>query len=608
MTDIHDENEIAINNINEYNFVKENFKLNKLMYVTKLILFNTYDKIILFSAYIFLEFLLLISKYVDIYLFYTLLDKGISKITNNIAIYYLANRFATSTISGNSKTLIKYISTKYIFEHEMLIQQKLNILDIDTIHKLDKWKIIEYPLMHIPDFIKSFTNITNIFFLCFEFIFITSFLLAYSYNLEATVVIIGFVFLLIINLYKFFKLNKFLNKFNNNYFKLFELIDEKYSNIEYLKSADLLLIDTNHNRFKNKYNGILKYSYLIFFKNLLFSFGLNAVSVCMFSSIFILGLFQENVNVYVFIYTLYLIIDPLDSYLFTFINNLTNISYICGLYDFFHLKNDDDLHHESIKIFDIESSDSNLPHEINNIESIEFNNVCKKIKDRTILSNISFKITSGMKLGIVGDSGSGKSTIDKLILKMTNPTSGEILFNGINSKKILFENIRDNVIYISQEPKLFNLSLKENLLFESNKPKDVITFEYLQEMLKRINLNVHPDRLNEEIGFFGNKYSGGQKQKINILRGLLKDASVIILDEPTSALDVVSECAVMEFIYESCKDKIMIIIAHRLNTIKNVDYILVMKEGKIAEEGTHEGLIEKNEIYKKMIDKFYETK
>jgi ABC-type multidrug transport system fused ATPase/permease subunit len=654
------DNETAIKYINSFECVYENLHLYKLLYVVKKIIFNKWEKITLFGTYFFCEFLLIVCKYIDIYLFSQLLENEVSNINNTIAIGYLANHFFKSLISENNKFLIKYISTKDLFEHETLIQETVNKLNIATVNKFDKWKIIQYPLTYIPNFLNCFTNFSNLFFLFFEFIFVIAYLISNSYFKETSIVVAGFILLLFFNLYKFLILHEPLNNFNENYGGLFDLKDEQYSNNEYLKSANILMKDMNHERFVKKYNEVFKSSNIVYSKKVTFSFGLNGFQLCVFSSIFILGLFQTNINIYLFLYALYLLLEPIDLYLSTFISNLTEISNICSLYDFFHLENANEspvdkitqhypqgtqesynsfssrnlimgkgkdlgfpegrggcqgepwvppkITKDSKEFVDIETSITNPTSELTAIESIEFIKLDKTINKRPILNNISFHLKKGMKIGIVGESGSGKTTITRLILKMIHPTSGDIYFNGINSKQLSFETIRDNIIYIGQEPKLFDLSLKQNLLMEMNTPTETVTDEQLYEMLKRVSLNIDPERLHEDIGMFGNKFSGGQKQKINILRGLLKNASVIILDEPTSALDVNSEHQVMEYIYELCKDKIMIIIAHKLNTIKNVDYILVMKEGEIIEEGSHESLMEKNEIYKGMVDKFYEKR
>jgi ABC-type bacteriocin/lantibiotic exporter with double-glycine peptidase domain len=602
-------NDDVIENINSYECFYDNLKLCKLTYVCKKLLFNKWDKIVLISLFVFFEFCLTILKYVDIYLFSLLINLSEFSINNKITICYLTLRGVSQLLSENNKSLIKYISTKYISEHETLIQEKINKLDFLTVNKFEKWKIVQYSILYIPNFIKSFSNFSNLGFLFFEFFMINVYLLTNNYFLESLIVVTGFSFLLFLNVYKFFKLIPFLDIFNEHFNGLYNLKDEQFSNTEYLKSADIVLKDNCHNRFTSKYKEILKESQNIYLLNSKFSLGLVSFSTCVYASVFILATFKPEFNIYLLIYTLYLLLDPINSYIFTFIDNLTNVSYIGGLYDFFHLKNLDEFvetTNEKPSKVDIETSITKLTHEIEKVESIEFKNVCKKIKDKTILHNVSFRIKPGMKVGIVGDSGSGKSTIDKLILKMMTPTSGDVYFNEINANQLTFETIRDHVIYIGQEPKLFDLSLKENLQMEMNYPTESVTDEQLLEMMNRINLNVSLERLHENVGMFGNNFSGGQKQKINILRGLLKQASVIILDEPTSALDVNSEHQVMEYIHEICNDKIMIIIAHKLYTIKNVDYILVMREGKIVEEGTHEELMIKNEIYKEMFDKFYE--
>jgi len=186
--------------------------------------------------------------------------------------------------------------------------------------------------------------------------------------------------------------------------------------------------------------------------------------------------------------------------------------------------------------------------------------------------------------------------------------------NDININDIDENSLREQIAYINQEPKLLNESLKYNLLMESDRNSILNTYnsdevdDYLLKYLNQIKL---PDNINErlytDIGKNGGKFSGGEKQRINIVRGLLKECSVIILDEPTSALDVNAEQEVMKMIDELTKDKIIITIAHKLNTIKDVDYLYIMDKGKILLQGTLDEMRnnKENDIFNRMENIYY---
>ena len=217
-----------------------------------------------------------------------------------------------------------------------------------------------------------------------------------------------------------------------------------------------------------------------------------------------------------------------------------------------------------------------------------------------------------LKIGIIGESGSGKTTIMKMLLRLIKENSGEILINGIDINHINEVSLRANIAYINQDPKLLNETLRYNLLMETDdnmvlKMDREEVDKYIDKYLRRINLESISSRLYEEIGKNGSRYSGGEKQRINIIRGLLKSSSVIILDEPTSALDVNAEQEVMRLIDELTEDKIIITIAHKLNTIKDVDYLYIIDKGKIILEGSLEEMRNnrENDVFNRMEKIYY---
>ncbi|MBR2578252.1 MAG: ABC transporter ATP-binding protein [Erysipelotrichaceae bacterium] len=224
-------------------------------------------------------------------------------------------------------------------------------------------------------------------------------------------------------------------------------------------------------------------------------------------------------------------------------------------------------------------------------------------KNIPLIKNLSFKVPSGKMYAIVGPSGSGKSTIVNLLPRLYDVVSGEVCINGINVKDIDLQYLRDSIGVVTQEAYMFNGSIKENLLFA----KADATQEELEEACKIANIHdfiiSQPDGYDTQVGNRGLKLSGGEKQRLSIARVILKDPKILILDEATSSLDSISESSIQQALEIMMQNRTSIVIAHRLSTILQADKILVVSGGKIAEQGQHEKLLEKNGIYKQL----YET-
>jgi subfamily B ATP-binding cassette protein MsbA len=238
-----------------------------------------------------------------------------------------------------------------------------------------------------------------------------------------------------------------------------------------------------------------------------------------------------------------------------------------------------------------------------NIETIEFKNVSLKYGDNTALQNINYTAKKPVKVGLVGDSGGGKSSFVSLIMRFYDPSSGEILINGENMKQFSLEDLREKIAYIPQNVHIFNDTIAANVAYGKE-----IDEEKVKTALKKANLLEYVQSLPEGIYTVlhenGSNLSGGQKQRIAIARALYKDPDVLILDEATSALDNKSEAVIMDAI-NSLKDIIVFIIAHRLHTIDNADEILVFKNGKIECTGKKEDLLEECGEFKKLYQKSY---
>ena len=220
--------------------------------------------------------------------------------------------------------------------------------------------------------------------------------------------------------------------------------------------------------------------------------------------------------------------------------------------------------------------------------------------DDSFLSGFSLDIKAKQKVGLVGPSGGGKTTITKLLLRFIDPESGDIFVDGQSIKKITQSSLRREIAYVPQEPLLFHRSLFENIAYgdEDATKEDIIKAAKIAHADEFINQL--PKGYETLVGERGIKLSGGQRQRVAIARALLKKASIIVLDEATSSLDSESEKYIQEGLWELMKDKTALVIAHRLSTIKHLDRILVLDNGKIVQDGTHDELISQDGLYAKL--------
>ena len=232
----------------------------------------------------------------------------------------------------------------------------------------------------------------------------------------------------------------------------------------------------------------------------------------------------------------------------------------------------------------------------------EFKNVEFAYENVKVLDNISFKIKANETVAFVGKSGAGKTTIFNLICKMYNVNKGEILIDGININELDKDSIRSNITIISQNPYIFNFSIKENLKLVKNDLTE-------QEMIEACKLAcLHdfimdlPDKYDTIIGEGGVNLSGGQKQRLAIARALIQKTEIILFDEATSALDNETQASIQQAINNMKNEYTILIIAHRLSTIINCDRILFINDGKVEIEGTHKKLLKKSKNYKKLYE------
>ena len=263
---------------------------------------------------------------------------------------------------------------------------------------------------------------------------------------------------------------------------------------------------------------------------------------------------------------------------------------ILNIPDFVHDKNE-------IKKIDLEDNQNIL----------DFKNVSFKYeeKDNDVIKNINFEIKKGEKVGIIGGTGSGKTTLIKLIERFFTRTSGVILYKGKDINQYNITNLRNEISLVSQKASLFKGTIRSNL--EMGK-KDA-TIEEMEESLKMSCayefVKKYDDYLDHKVEEGGKNFSGGQKQRLSIARSLIKDSEILILDDSTSALDYLTEKLLKENI-NKMEDKTVIIVAQRVSTVKNCDKIIVMYHGSIESIGTHEELLANSKVYKEIYDSQYQ--
>ena len=236
--------------------------------------------------------------------------------------------------------------------------------------------------------------------------------------------------------------------------------------------------------------------------------------------------------------------------------------------------------------------------------SIEFKNISFTYPDGThALKNLSAKIEGGTKVGLVGVSGSGKTTFLNLIPRFFHLKNGSIFIDNQNINDINLNSLRKEISLVSQDVILFDDTIRANILYGNSFASDeeiinACKFAAAQDFVEKL-----PNKYETVIGENGIKLSGGQKQRLSIARAILKNSSIILLDEATSSLDSESESVIQKAIENLTKNKTTIIIAHRLSTVMNCDKILVFENGQIIEEGKHEFLVNNSSTYKKLYEK-----
>ncbi len=246
-------------------------------------------------------------------------------------------------------------------------------------------------------------------------------------------------------------------------------------------------------------------------------------------------------------------------------------------------------------------AEPSTPQKLGTVKKLQFEKVAfqHKTASHKAIDNISFEVNIGETIAFVGPSGSGKSTLMKLLVGLYRPKEGNIFYNDLDESSINFDDLRNQIGFVTQDTNLFSGTIKENLLFVNPSANEL----QLKEALTKAscnNLLIRAEKgLDTVIGEGGLKLSGGEKQRISIARALLRNPKILIFDEATSALDSLTEQEITNTIKEISKEKeqITILIAHRLSTIMHADTIYVLEKGKIVETGNHDNLVEEKGLY-----------
>ncbi|XP_033048926.1 ATP-binding cassette sub-family B member 5 [Trachypithecus francoisi] len=224
--------------------------------------------------------------------------------------------------------------------------------------------------------------------------------------------------------------------------------------------------------------------------------------------------------------------------------------------------------------------------------------------DVFILRGLSLSIEQGKTVAFVGSSGCGKSTSLQLLQRFYDPVQGQVLFDGVDAKELNVQWLRSQIAIVSQEPVLFNCSIAENIAYGDN--SRVVSLDEIKEAANAANIHSFieglPEKYNTQVGLKGTQLSGGQKQRLAIARALLQKPKILLLDEVTSALDNESEKVVQHALDKAKTGRTCLVVTHRLSAIQNADLIVVLHNGKIKEQGTHQELLRNRDIYFKLVN------
>jgi len=253
---------------------------------------------------------------------------------------------------------------------------------------------------------------------------------------------------------------------------------------------------------------------------------------------------------------------------------------------------------------DIEKDNSNAKKLTISKGAINFDNISfaysgSKTTNSCLFEDFSLNIKAGEKVALVGQSGSGKTSLTKLLFRFFEPQKGHLYFDGMNAKDFTLESLRNQISLVPQQPELFHRSVRDNIILNTD-----VSDEQIREVARKSQslefIEKLPEQFETMVGERGVKLSGGEKQRVALARAFLEDAPIVVLDEATSALDSITEKQIQTAIFDLIENKTAIVIAHRLSTILRMDRIIVLENGKILEQGTHQELLDLEGNYSKM--------
>ncbi|MDW5549197.1 ABC transporter ATP-binding protein [Methanosarcina sp.] len=441
----------------------------------------------------------------------------------------------------------------------------------------------------------AFLNLVNLVQNILLCLFYFSFVLIISFKISVIVIFLGVIYIFLVKNIIYSRIYKHASYLNNVGLAKSVVYNEMISGIK------TILITDSIGFWTNKYENNVKKLKSSFTKVILFQrlpSIVNNFLLFITMSLSAAGLYyatKGDILLYAgifgtFLFALYRMIPILNSCQSQFGIILQLFPAIETVYDFLQEKNN-----LNIPLNDISKREFSFQN------SITFNNVSFRYNgsQKNTINNISFKIKRNTKIAIVGNSGVGKTTVSNLLACLYNPTSGEILVDGINLNEFKRSDYLKKLGYIGQETFIFHDSIKENIRFGLDCTDDeIIEAAKLADAHEFIKAT--PEGYNTVIGDQGIKLSGGQRQRVAIARVMLRKPKILLLDEATSSLDNIAERHVMEAVDRISKDTTVIIVAHRLSTVQNADIIYVLKDGEIAESGKHEELLEFRGEYHKL--------
>ena len=393
-------------------------------------------------------------------------------------------------------------------------------------------------------------------------------------------------------------------QFQKNYFDSLEEMSSE--SVEYVRGIPVVkTFGQSIFSFKRFYNSIIRYKEMVHAYTLLWRKPMSFYTIIMQSAAFFLipmAIFLvgngENLALVLADFIFYLLISPIFTML---------------LMKSMYFQQNSMIAEQAIDRLDTllnypAMSYSKSPKTIKS-HSLEFKNIAFSYEgtDKRAVDGISFKLSEGETIALVGASGGGKTTIARLAARFWDADEGEVLVGGINVKDISKKELMDNISFVFQSTKLFKGTLKENIVFGKKNVteadiRNAVDSSQSQEIIEGLR-----DGLDTVIGSKGTYLSGGEQQRIALARAFVKNAPIVLLDEATAFADPENEHLIQKALKELSRGKTTLMIAHRLTSVRNVDKILVIENGQIAEEGTHEALMSKGGLYKTMWDEYQQS-